>query len=176
MNYLDLIIIFIVLVGFILGYKDGLVRKIIGLLGLVFGLVFALQFYNDAAQFIAPLVSDEIHLAEIIAGIFIFVVTVFMASVLKRIIHPFDKVNRFMNQFLGGLAGVLQILVFISAFLLFLNIFNFPGENDREKSLLYNPVYQIIPVSIDLILGRNSQAMNIWTDFVEQGAALPDSL
>ena len=99
-----------------------------------------------------------------------------MASVLKRIIHPFDKVNRFMNQFLGGLAGVLQILFFISALLLFLNIFNFPGENDRDKSFLYNPVYQIIPVSIDLILGRDSKAMDIWTDFVEQGAALPDSL
>jgi len=42
MNYIDYILIAIILIGFILGYKDGLVRKVIGLLGLVVAIFLAI--------------------------------------------------------------------------------------------------------------------------------------
>lgn len=156
------------MIGFALGFRDGLIRKVIGLLGLVLGIVFALQFYRPFGKFISPLVNDEIYLAEIVAGFVLFVGAIFLASVLKRIIHPLDKVNRFANQLLGAISGTLQILFFISGFLLFLNIFNFPSKEDRNNSFLYSKVYNIIPVTIDLIIGSDSDAMNLVKDFIEQ--------
>ena len=42
MNYIDYILIVIVLIGFLLGFKDGLIRKIIGLIGLIAGIALAL--------------------------------------------------------------------------------------------------------------------------------------
>ncbi len=156
------------MIGFALGFRDGLIRKVIGLLGLVLGVVFSLQFYRPLGKIISPLVSDEIYLAEIVAGFFLFIGTIFLASLLKRIIHPLDKVNRFTNQLLGAISGTLQILFFISGFLLFLNIFNFPDQEDRDNSLLYKKVYSIIPITIDLIIGSDSDAMDIFQNFIEQ--------
>lgn len=170
MNYLDIIILIILSIGFALGFRDGLIRKIIGLLGLVLGFVFALQFYRPLGSFISPLVNDEIYLAEIVAGFVLFIGAIFLSSVLKRIIHPLDKVNRFTNQLLGAISGTLQILFFISGFLLFLNIFNFPSKDDRDNSFLYSKIYSIIPVTIDLIIGADSDAMNLVKDFIEQSS------
>ena len=168
MNYIDFIIIFILFIGFALGFRDGLIRKVIGLIGLVFGVILALEFYKKLGFFISPIINDEIYLAEIIAWLFIFIGVIFLASILKRIIHPLDKVNRFTNQLLGGISGTLQILFFISGFLLFLNVFNVPKPEDKESSLLYAKIYNVIPVSIDLIIGKDSEAMNLVKEFIEQ--------
>ena len=170
MNYIDFIIIFIIFIGFALGFRDGLIRKVIGLIGLVFGFVLALEFYKMFGLFISPIINDEIYLAEIIAWIFIFVGVIFLASILKRIIHPLDKVNRFMNQLLGGISGTLQILFFISGFFLFLNVFNVPSSEDKESSLFYNGIYNVIPVTIDLIIGKDSEALNLVKEFIEQSS------
>lgn len=174
MNYIDFIIIFILFVGFALGFRDGLIRKVIGLIGLVFGFVLALEFYKRLGSFISPIINDEIYLAEIIAWIFIFVGVIFLGSILKRIIHPLDKVNRFMNQLLGGISGTLQILFFISGFFLFLNVFNVPSNEDKGASLLYTNVYNVIPVTIDLIIGKDSEAMNLVKEFIEQSSDVTD--
>jgi len=162
------------MIGFALGFRDGFIRKVIGLVGLVLGVVLALEFYKPLGKILAPLINDEFYLAEIVAGFLIFVATTFLASILKRIIHPLDKVNRFTNQLLGAISGTLQILFFISGFMLFLNIFNFPSQEDRNNSLLYNEVYRVIPTTIDLIIGSNSEAKNLVKEFIEQSSDVPE--
>lgn len=170
MNYIDFIIVFFLFIGFALGFRDGLIRKLIGLIGLVFGVLLALEFYQKLALIISPIINDEIYLAEIVAWLFIFIGTIFLGSILKRIIHPLDKVNRFTNQLLGGISGTLQILFFVSGFLLFLNVFDFPSDEDQKSSILYHNTYNVIPYTIDLIIGEDSEAMNLVKDFIEQSS------
>jgi len=167
LNYLDYIIFVIIFIGFVLGFKDGLVRKIIGLMGLILGIAIAIEYAGGLGKLIAPVFNDEIYLAEIIAGILLFLATILAASVIKRLVHPRDKVNKFLNQFLGGIAGSLQIIIFISGFLLFLNIFNFPSENDKENSLTYTSIYKIIPIAIDFILDKKSEPQGFIKDYIE---------
>jgi len=167
LNYIDYIILGILFVGFILGYKDGLVRKIIGVLGLVIGLFLGIKFSKEAGILLAPAFNDELYLSEIIGGVLIFLITIFLASVIKRLIHPADKVNKFLNQLLGGIAGVLQLMFFVSALLLFLNIFQFPNQNLKESSLLYSSVYSIIPKTIELVSGSSIDAKGFIKDYIE---------
>lgn len=167
MNYIDFIIIAIVAIGFILGFKDGLIRKIIGLVGLILGVILALQYSEALGSSLAPILNDDQHLANIAAGILIFLGAILIASIIKRVVHPSDKVNQMLNQVLGGTAGALQILFFISGLFLFLNIFNVPGENTRDESLLYEPVYRIVPSTIDLFIGSNSDARQFIENFIE---------
>ncbi len=167
MNYIDFIIIAITAVGFILGFKDGLIRKIIGLAGLILGVVFALQFSSALGEILAPILNDDRHLANIASGLLIFLGTIVIASIIKRLVHPSDKVNKMLNQLLGGLAGALQIIFFISGFFLFLNVFNVPAESTRNQSLLYEPVYNIVPSTIDFFIGSQSEASNFIKNFIE---------
>lgn len=155
-------------IGFLLGYKDGLVRKVIGVLGLLVGLILAFEFSSDVGKWLLPIFDNEEYLAEIVAGILIFLIVVLIASIIKRIVHPVDKVNRFLNQLLGGFSGTIQMIFFVSGFLLFLNIFKYPSDTTREKSLLYEKVYSVIPTTIDLIIGDSSKAQSFINDFIEK--------
>ncbi|MBN1300235.1 MAG: CvpA family protein [Melioribacteraceae bacterium] len=173
MNYLDYLIIAVIILGFILGFKDGLVRKIIGVLGLIIGVALAFEYSDDIAVYLAPFLNDEIYLAELFSGFLIFFITMILFAILKRIIHPFDKVNRFMNQLLGGIAGAVQIIFFISGFLLLMNVFSYPDKSDRSESLLYDITYSVIPSTIDLFMGKDSKAQNIIKDYIEEKESTP---
>lgn len=172
MNYIDYIIIAVILIGFLLGYKDGLVRKVIGVLGLIIGIVLAFEFSEQVGKFLAPVFDNEVYLASIIGGILIFLVVILIASIIKRIVHPVDKVNRFINQLFGGFSGALQMIFFISGFLLFLNIFEFPDDKVRNESLVYEKVYQVIPTTIDFIIGGDSKATTFIKDFIEKADSI----
>ena len=167
MNYIDYFIIIVVLIGFLLGFKDGLIRKIIGLIGLIAGIALAFEFSDKLGAILTPFFNNDSYLANIISGILIFLVVILIASIVKRIVHPLDKVNRFLNQFIGGLIGSAQIVLFLSGFMLFLDIFNFPAKDVKENSLLYKPVHNIIPAAFDLVIGKHSKVSDIIKDFIE---------
>jgi len=173
LNYIDFIILAIVFVGFVLGYKDGLVRKIIGLIGFILALGFAFEFSDKLGAVLSPIFYDDAYLANLIAGIIIFFVTVLLFSILKRVIHPVDKVNRFVNKFLGGISGAIQILFFISGFFLFLNIFGIPSDKTKDESFFYERTFNIIPWSIDFIMGANSKVHNFIDDYINNPGDFP---
>lgn len=173
MIYIDYIIAIVILVGFILGFKDGLVRKIIGLTGLALGILFAIEFSDEVGAFLSPVFNDEIYFSNIVSGFLIFFLTILVTSIIKRIVHPLDKVNRFVNQFLGGLTGAIQIIFFISGFLLFLNIFNIPSKETKRESLLYSGIASLVPNTIDFILGDNSNTKDIFEQYIEANEEPP---
>ena len=50
----SLLIIAIVLIGFILGYKDGLIRKFIGLIGLIVAILLAVNYSGGLGEEVNP--------------------------------------------------------------------------------------------------------------------------
>lgn len=167
MNYIDYILISIIIIGFILGYKDGLVRKVIGLLGLITAILLAINFSGELGIHLSPMFNDEDYLAKIISGIVIFFATILLFSILKRLIHPSDKVNKFVNQLLGGIAGTIQIVFITSVFLLLFNVISIPNEEDIKDSLLYSAVYDVIPTTIDLIAGSDFKTEGFIKDYID---------
>ena len=168
MNYLDYIIIVIILIGFLLGFKDGLVRKLIGLLGLIIGIVLAFQFSGTVGKLLIRFFNNDEYLSSVIAGILIFLVVILIATIIKRIVHPFDKVNRLINQVLGGVIGTVQIIYFMSAVFLFLNIFGFPKSEQRKNSFSYDDVLNLIPKTIDFAMGQKSKASDYFKQYIEK--------
>lgn len=171
MNYLDYIIFAILFIGFLLGFKDGLVRKIIGLIGLIVAFTLAFEFSGKVGKIITPFFNGDDYLASLIAGVLIFLIILLISAIIKRIVHPLDKVNRFINQTLGGIVGIIQMLFFISAILLFLNIFAFPNSTDRKNSMLYNFTLDLIPNSMELVIGHHAKA----SDYIKQYLENSDS-
>jgi len=174
LNYLDYIILIILIIGFLLGFKDGFVRKIIGLIGFIIGVILAFQFSNKVGKYLALFFNNDEYLSSVIAGITIFLIAILIASLIKRVVHPFDKVNRFINQFIGGIIGTVQIAFFLSAVFLFLNIFSFPNIAQRNNSLSYNFVLDLIPKSIDLIIGKNTKATDYLIKYIEKKDSDPN--
>lgn len=174
MNLIDLIIVIIALVGFILGFKDGFVRKIIGFIGFILAVILAINFASGLGKYMENAFGIEYYLSELIAGTVIFIGTIVLFAVLKRLIHPFDKVNNLVNQIVGGVIGLIQILFFLSAALYILNVFNVPSDNSKKSSLLYTPVYDIIPGTINLLSDYTPDAKKRIKDYINDKDTLND--
>lgn len=168
MNTIDLIIVIAALIGFILGFKDGFLRKLIGVVGIVTAVFLAAYFKSHLGRFIESSFGIEYYLTEIMAGLIIFFVTIIVFSILKRVIHPFDKINSLINQIIGGVVGILQFLIFLSAVFLLLNIFDIPEKPARKKSLFYEPTYSIIPSAFNLLKDYTPSTEEIIKNYINE--------
>ncbi len=166
MNYVDYIILLFLIVGFILGFKDGIIRKVIGFVGFLLSIFVAVELSSSVGAYLTSFFNNERQVANIVAGIGIFFMAMLIVSILKRILHPVDRVNKFVNQFLGGIAGVIQMIFFVSALLILFSIFNFPNGRAQRKSVLYKPFYNILPITVDFILGSNSNAKQYLNEYI----------
>lgn len=166
MTIIDLVILLVLATGFILGYKDGLVRKIVGLVGFILAVYLSLKFASDAGRLLDNAFGIEFYLAEILGGMLIFFLILVVFAILKRIVHPFDKVNNVINQLLGGLVGAVQILFFISAVFFLLNVFSVPDKDSQDESLLYKNVYNVIPVTIDYMSDYTPETKKVIKDYI----------
>jgi len=168
LNYVDYIILLFLFIGFILGFKDGIIRKIIGFVGFILAIFLAIKLAPIAGKQLVSFFNNELQVATIVSGIGIFFLAMLIVSILKRILHPVDKVNKFVNQLLGGIAGSIQMIFFISALLIIFNIFNFPNKNAQKKSLFYKPFYNVLPITIDFLLGTNSSVKQYLNDYIPE--------
>ena len=173
MILLDALIITGVLIGFILGFKDGFVRKLIGILGFAIAVVSAVLFSRNLGLFIENIFGIEYYLAEIIAGVLIFFGVLAIFMFLKRVVHPFDKVNNLINQIIGGIVGSAQIIFFLSAIFIIVNVFNLPEKTTREQSILYYPTYRAIPLTIEFISNYAPQPRKFIEDYINEKDSTP---
>lgn len=162
----DIIIVISLIIGFILGYKDGFVRKLIGIIGLAAAVFLAIVFASPVGRFFESATGIEFYLAEIIAGVSIFIITMVLISILKRVVHPFDKVNNLINQLLGGTVGVIQVLFFLSAVFVILKIFDIPDEETSKSAIIYPTVYKVLPTTIDYLQQYTPDSRKIIKDYI----------
>jgi membrane protein required for colicin V production len=168
LNTIDAIILIAVLIGFILGFKDGFVRKLIGIIGFILAIVAAVFLANGFGEMIEDAFGIELYLAEIVGGVAVFFLVTIIFTLLKRIVHPFEKVNNLINQIAGGMVGSFQILFFLSSLFLIMNIFDFPDNTARNRSVFYNPTSKILPATIDYLSSYTPQTKQIIKDYIEQ--------
>lgn len=172
MTVFDIIIALGIIIGFILGFKDGFVRKIIGIIGFCCGVYLALTFADDIGRFLEYSLGIEFYLAEIMGGVIIFLCTILIFTILKRIVHPFDKVNSLINQIVGGAVGSIQVIFFLSAVFLLLSVFEIPDKKTADSSILYHTTYKVIPSTIDYLSGYTPKTKKIIKDYINEKDSL----
>lgn len=168
MNPIDAVIIIAAVTGFILGFKDGFIRKLIGIIGFAAAVVCVALFSDDLGTAVENVFGMEYYLAEITAGVGIFLGIMLIFTILKRIVHPFDKVNNLVNQIVGGFIGMIQIMFFISALLLIMNIFDIPSKEEQKESKLYKGTSQLIPVTLNLLGRYTPDTKQIIRDYINE--------
>ena len=168
MILLDALIIAGIIIGFILGFKDGFIRKLIGIAGFILAVVAAVFFAGKLGLLIESIFRIEYYLAEIIGGLFIFFSIMIIFMVLKRVVHPFDKVNNLVNQIVGGIVGSIQILYFLSAIFIVVNIFDLPDKDTRQKSIFYYNTLKVIPFTIQYLSNYTPQPRKLIEEYINE--------
>jgi len=123
LNWLDIILIAILIVTSILGIIKGLVKQVFGLLAVILGLILALGFYSQVSWLYRRLVSNEV-LSHFLGFITIFLAVLCIGwlssrTLSKLIKGPLKLLNKVLGGGLGLLKGILVCGVVVFALLVF---------------------------------------------------------
>lgn len=151
MNILDIIIFAVFLIGFALGYKDGIIRKIIGLIGLALAIYLSAKYAESFGNVLSQITNIENYFAKIIGAVILFFFIIGVFALIKRLVQPFDKVNNLINQLLGAVVGSAQLLFFLSAIFFILSMFGLPQESTTKGSAFYKTIYNILPETVNFL-------------------------
>lgn len=129
MNWLDYILVAVLLGSTILSARKGFSREIIGLAAALFALVLGMWFYGLAGSFVAPYVSST-RAANLIGFLLVVFAVLITGALLGWIVNRFLRTiglsffDRLLGAAFGLVRGVLIAIALLTAFLAFGPEFN----------------------------------------------------
>lgn len=157
MNWIDAVIIVILILSVITGFINGFVKEVASLAALVLGIWGAIRF----SAFTAGLLYDYFDMTGQYVGIVAFVITFSLIVVLIHFIGIIaDKIVTsvslgFINRLLGMAFGLLKTILIMSVLFVVLNVLDskrpFLPKDKIESSSFYNPISDIAPAIFPII-------------------------
>lgn len=105
MNWLDIVVIVMLIVPTLIGFKRGLIGTVVPLIGIILGIVLAGRFYGSIADWLSTWLHSPSQ-ARIVGFIIIFVLVMVAMAVLAAVLR------RFLGLLLLGWVDKLAGLVF----------------------------------------------------------------
>jgi membrane protein required for colicin V production len=123
LNWLDAILLVILIVAFLFGVVKGLIRQVVGLLAIIFGVILASRNYPELSWRLHRYINSDfwrnclsfllIFFAVVLVG---WLVTFILSKLTKG---PLSLVNHFLGALFGLLKGALICSVIVFAMLVF---------------------------------------------------------
>ncbi len=106
MNWLDVVLILILVLPMFIGYRRGLIRTVVPLVAIVLGIIIAGRAYDDLGGWFHPGLLKSEAQANIVAFAIIFILFMAAMTVVSSLLH------RFLNLLLMGWVDKAGGLVF----------------------------------------------------------------
>lgn len=116
-NWLDFILIFMLLVGMAIGYAQGLIRQLLGLAAVYVGLVIATQFFVPLTQGFASITRNQPNtLTNAISFFTLLLAAMFVLNLLGQDAYKSlkFKIFPFLDHLTGMTLGVLSMWVILT--------------------------------------------------------------
>jgi membrane protein required for colicin V production len=157
MNWIDLIIIVLLILSVVNGFINGLVKEVASLAGLILGIWGAIKF----SFFTAEKLYDWFDMSGQFVGIIAFLITFGIIVVIIHFIGILaDKLIDavalgFLNRILGMVFGLIKTVLILSVIFCVLNAIDvrrpFLSKEKIEGSKFYNPISDIAPAIFPII-------------------------
>ena len=150
MNLTDIAILVVFITFLILGFRDGFLKKIFGILGFWGGLVVATKFMTPLGEKFTEWFGLTEEAAIVVAFCSIFILISLVANFSYRWFGKTgtESLNTF-SRIGGALLGAAQGLVAISLILIMAQLYDIPSEESQDESLLYEQSLQVAPAVFD---------------------------
>jgi membrane protein required for colicin V production len=161
MNWIDFIIIILLVFGLARGFINGFIKELASLLALILGIWGAIKFSTFTAGRLYDYFDMTGRYVGIIAFMITFIIIVILIHFLGMLIDKFaDNLSLgFLNSLLGLFFGVFKTALILSVVFVVLNAIDakhhFLPKEKIENSRLYNPIADIAP-AIFPIIGEGS--------------------
>lgn len=158
MNVFDIVIAALLVFAFVRGLMKGFFIEVASLIALVGGVWGAIHFSHFAGDLLEERVDWEENYIALTAFAITFVAIVIGVSLLGRMLTKMADLAALglINKIFGGVFALLKSVVILSVIFVFFSKINttvpFVGEETLEKSILYQPVKDIVPTIFPSII------------------------
>lgn len=169
MQTIDISIAVLLVIGLISGLRDGLVKQVAGLAGLIGGLLLGRAFYIPVGELLTDTFGMSEQTAHITAFILILIVVPLLFSLVGWLVSKILSAIclGWANRLLGGLVGVLKCALLVGVIITGIEFFDkqgtFISADKKESSALYYPIYEATSIFFagikEELKGLDSQAV-----------------
>jgi membrane protein required for colicin V production len=158
MNWLDIIICIVLLIGLYKGYLNGFFVELTSLIALIAAIYGSIYFSNYAGDWLREKVEWDDMYITIASFIVTFLVIIFVITYVGKLITKVVKtVNlSFINKIAGAAFGLVKMGFLASVILMFINTasgeFHMIGKDVKEDSIVYEHVEPLAPFLLPKIL------------------------
>ncbi len=154
MNVLDGFILFPLLVAFLLGLKNGIIKEVFGLVGLILAVLLSLWFTGPISVFAVEMLGMGESWAKLATGVVLFVFVILTVQLIAWVLEKIIKAAQlsFLNRALGGLFGFGKAAFLVSLLLWVLSFVEYPKQTETQSSLTYSYIRPIAPATFALLL------------------------
>ncbi|MCL1822015.1 MAG: CvpA family protein [Prolixibacteraceae bacterium] len=157
MNYIDLIILILILLSGGNGLRKGFIGEVSGLAALVLGIWAAIHFSGFVGGFIAANFDWDSQQTSIVTFIITFVGVVVLVVLIGKVVEKMINVvslgflNRLAGLFFGALKGALVLSIFLLIFNFFNKDIHFVPDETIEESQFWSPMMNFVPSILPFI-------------------------
>ena len=151
MNYLDFIILILVLLFAINGYRKGIIISLASIAALVLGIYCAVFFSNYLDATLMEHLRPSRKWLPVLSFTLTFLLVVFIVFIVARLVEKLvDVVGMgFLNKMGGAILGVAKGLILVSVLIFIVNSLDRREQtvtaSDKKASEFFRPVAQIFP-------------------------------
>lgn len=151
MNYLDFIILILVLLFAINGYRKGIIISLASIAALVLGIYCAVFFSNYLDATLMEHLRPSRKWLPVLSFTLTFLLVVFIVFIVAKLVEKLVDVAGlgFMNKLGGAVLGVVKGMIMVSILIFITNSIdrqeNTVTAADKKGSQFYGPVSQIFP-------------------------------
>lgn len=151
MDSFDIILVLVLAIFMLAGWRKGLLRKLIALICLALSLVVATKFASTIGDEIAGPLGLSSGAGTTVSFILIVCAIMISQAIFYRLV--IKKLGEGLWNKIGGLLmGLLEGGLLVSVTVIFLSIyFHYPSDETRSESLLYKPLKNFAPRLFDSI-------------------------
>lgn len=147
MNLFDLILLAVILFFSVQGYRNGLVRELFSLSGLLLALWVMTHYLDPMAEWVGLFVEASETTLQVVSAIMLFLSVYLLALLLALIIQKILETIylNVINRLAGLLFGSLKAMLLLAALLLLSSRIGFPSSETTQHSVLYPLLTEKIP-------------------------------
>ena len=157
MNWLDIVIIAVLIISTIVGLRTGIIKAVLSLAGLIIGVILAGRYYVPFSEQLAFI--PQANVAKIVAFVIILIGVMVIAGVLASLLKwtvsvvMLGWVNRLGGALFGLVLGAILFSALLATWIKFLGIAGAIVESTLARVLLGNfpAVLALLPGEFDVI-------------------------
>ncbi len=147
---LDLFLVSPLILFTVMGFRDGVVRKLVGIGAIILGLFMAQGFMHDLTDLLTSTAGSTQEGSPGLSFAIIFFTIILASSVIYRLASDNYKIGGAADRVLGAVFGLIQGALLASSILLMMAFSGSPSRRTAEDSRLYKPLVNIAPQILDL--------------------------